>query len=230
MTEPSRGTPRTPSTRLNGVLDAEGLVTDAATAYAAEAAHALGSPELRVSPARLEANLRSLEVLTVNGRSATPWAPLSGFFPVSGGDWVRTHANSPWHRDRLCALLGLPDAANAIQLAAALAERDAAELEALAHAAGALLVRVRDASEAAAILDDAPPVRWDTPPSEAGRAGGAPGGSRADRPLRVLDLTTVIAGPTAGRALAAIGADVLRVDDPNRPELPDLFLDTSAGK
>uniref|UniRef100_UPI001968ADBD CoA transferase n=1 Tax=Streptomyces scabiei TaxID=1930 RepID=UPI001968ADBD len=48
--------------------------------------------------------------------------------------------------------------------------------------------------------------------------------------LRVLDLTRVIAGPVAGRALALLGADVLRVDPPGLPEIPDQHTDTGSGK
>jgi hypothetical protein len=48
--------------------------------------------------------------------------------------------------------------------------------------------------------------------------------------LRVLDLSRVIAGPTASRTLAALGADVLRLDPPGLPELREQFLDTDTGK
>ena len=37
----------------------------------------------------------------------------------------------------------------------------------------------------------------------------------------MLDLTRVIAGPVGARTLAALGADVLRVDPPHLPEIPE---------
>src|SRR6185437_12277799 len=37
-------------------------------------------------------------------------------------------------------------------------------------------------------------------------------------------------GPVAGRTLAALGADVLRIDPPGLPELPEAHLDTGPGK
>jgi hypothetical protein len=59
-------------------------------------------------------------------------------------------------------------------------------------------------------------------------------GDREQRPrldgLRVLDFTHVIAGPTATKFLASLGAEVLRIDPPPVPELLDPHIDTGAGK
>jgi len=71
--------------------------------------------------------------------------------------------------------------------------------------------------------------------SSGGSLGDAPPRRRAAGPLpasgiRVLDLTRVIAGPVATRYLGALGADVLRLDPPHRPELPLHARDGLLGK
>jgi hypothetical protein len=56
---------------------------------------------------------------------------------------------------------------------------------------------------------------------------------KGDRPLaglRVLDLSRVIAGPVAGRTLAAHGADVMLVSGPDLPAISWLTIDNSRGK
>jgi crotonobetainyl-CoA:carnitine CoA-transferase CaiB-like acyl-CoA transferase len=77
-------------------------------------------------------------------------------------------------------------------------------------------------------------VEWvDGVPAAPAPAASGSAGASAARPaagLRVLDLTRVIAGPVAGRTLAALGAGVLRIDPPGLPELPEAHLDTGPGK
>src|SRR5829696_7013959 len=91
------------------------------------------------------------------------------------------------------------------------------EAEWRAHPAGASI-----AAEPGVVQPQAEEVRVE-------RAGAA-GAARPAAGVRVLDLTRVIAGPVAGRTLAALGAEVLRIDPPGLPELPEAHLDTGPGK
>ena len=73
------------------------------------------------------------------------------------------------------------------------------------------------------------------PPVSIEKIGDAPArplpqGPRPLSGLRVLDLTRIIAGPVAGRALAAHGADVMRISAPGLPFIDWLVKDTGRGK
>jgi hypothetical protein len=70
-------------------------------------------------------------------------------------------------------------------------------------------------------LDDAPPRPLPPLREE---------GAQPLQGLRVLDLTRVIAGPVAGRTLAAHGADVLLVTGAHLPAIETLVIDTGRGK
>ncbi|MER5754764.1 CoA transferase [Streptomyces sp. NPDC002088] len=174
--------------------------------------------------------------LLVDGRAPVSFAPLSRFWRTGDG-WVRTHANYPHHRARLLGALGLAEGATVDDVAGRLAERSALEVEDTVYSAGGLAVALRSAKEwaghpqAAAVAGrplvergrlDAARTRVLTP------VDGGPLLPAAG--LRVLDLTRVIAGPVATRTLALLGADVLRVDAPQLPELPDQHADTGFGK
>lgn len=162
--------------------------------------------------------LRSERYLRRNGQVAgSPFDPLSAFHRTRDG-WIRLHANYPWHRAAALRVLGCAQQ----DAPAAIAIRGAVELESALHAAGGVgaAVRTEDAWRAAA----GPPP----PLVEHREIGPAP--ARPDRTPRVLDLTRVIAGPVATRTLAAHGADVLRLDAPDRPEIPLAAWDTLPGK
>ncbi len=179
-----------------------------------------GSPTARLDREHVAAAFRSEAYLRVNGAAAGPgFAPLSRFWRTADG-WVRTHGNYPWHRSALVRALGCPGDPESV--GAALAGLGAQEAEDLVVGAGGVAAAVRGedawrasppgrAVAAARLVEsesagDGPP-RW------------RPAGALPASGIRVLDLTRVIAGPVATRYLGALGADVLRLDAPDRPEL-----------
>ncbi|GCB50519.1 CoA transferase [Streptomyces sp. NL15-2K] len=216
-----------------------GACASAAAELGARRAGLAEVPGVRVDDGAVATAFVSERHLLVDGRAPVTFAPLSRFWRTADG-WVRTHANYPHHRARLLGALGVPDDAAAVaSVEAALAERSALEAEEAVYAAGGLAVALRTpeewaAHEQAAAVAGRPLVERGRLDSARARVlapidgDGVPLLPAAG--LRVLDLTRVIAGPVATRTLALLGADVLRVDAPRLPELPDQHADTGFGK
>ncbi|MGW3207511.1 CoA transferase [Streptomyces sp. NPDC001135] len=210
----------------------------AAAELAARRASLPEVPGVRVDDGAVAAAFHSERHLLVDGRPPVVFAPLSRFWRTADG-WVRTHANYPHHRARLLGALGLPADATVETVAAGIAERPALEVEEAVHGAGGLAVALRtpeewQAHEQAAEVAARPLVERERPTTAPARVlapldpAAAPLLPAAG--LRVLDLTRVLAGPVATRTLALLGADVLRLDAPWLPELPDQHADTGFGK
>ncbi|MFC7013804.1 CoA transferase, partial [Streptomyces viridiviolaceus] len=204
----------------------------AAAELAARRAGLARVPGVHVDDGAVATAFTSERHLRIDGREPVSFAPLSRFWRTADG-WVRTHANYPHHRERLLAALGLPEEPALVE--AALAERSALEVEEAVYAAGGLAVALRTPREWAAheqgvAVSRRPLVERERLDSARGRVFAPAPASSPAAGLRVLDLTRVIAGPVATRTLALLGADVLRVDPPGLPELPDQHADTGFGK
>lgn len=172
----------------------------------------------------------------LNGQAPDAWDKLAGVYRCRAG-WVRLHTNFAHHRDAVLQLLGLPVGVDTSRdaVAAALRERDAFAFEGDAVQAGGVVAAMRSFDEwdahpqSAAVanqplvsierIGDAAPLAWPSLPID----------SRPLQGLRVLDLTRILAGPVAGRTLAAYGADVMLVNAPHLPNIAAI-ADTSRGK
>ncbi|MBR0848825.1 CoA transferase [Bradyrhizobium diazoefficiens] len=181
------------------------------------------------------AECRSERYLRLDDKPPPPaWDAIAGVYRTGDHRFVRCHTNFRHHRDAVCRVLGCEPEREKVQ--AALMQWKGEDFETAAYAAGGVVALMRTHDEWSALpqaralaglplvaiekIGDAPPRPW-------------PQGVSNDRPLaglRVLDLSRVIAGPVAGRTLAAHGADVLLVSGPELPAIPWLTIDTGRGK
>ena len=175
---------------------------------------------------------RSERYLRVDGKPPPPaWDAIAGVYKTRDRRFVRLHTNFPHHRDAVCRVLNCRAERDDVQ--AALMQWDAEAFETAAYAAGGVVAMMRSHDEwsklpHASALAALPLITIE----KIGEAAPKPW-PRGDRPLaglRVLDLSRVIAGPVAGRTLAAHGADVLLISGPDLPAIPWLAIDTGRGK
>ena len=177
---------------------------------------------------------RSERYLRVNdGPAPELRSPITGFYATRDARWIQLHTNFPHHLDGVLKVLGCANDPAAV--AGAIRGWDGAMLDQTLADAGLCAALIRSPDEWAA-LEQASALAA-LPLFEIERIGDAPpeppGRGDADRPLagaRVLDLSRIIAGPVAGRALAQHGAQVLLVNGPHLPNIAPLVIDNGRGK
>src|ERR1700688_970481 len=175
---------------------------------------------------------RSERYLRVDGKPPPPaWDAIAGVYSTGDRRFVRLHTNFPHHRAAVRQVRDCKAERDDVQ--AALSRWEAEAFETAAYAAGGVVAMMRSYDEWSALpharalatlptitiekIGEAAPKSW-------------PAGDRPLAGVRVLDLSRVIAGPVAGRTLAAHGADVLLVSGPDLPAIPWLAIDTGRGK
>jgi crotonobetainyl-CoA:carnitine CoA-transferase CaiB-like acyl-CoA transferase len=190
---------------------------------------------------------RSERYLRVDGKPPPPtWDVIAGIYKTRDQRFVRLHTNFRHHRDAVCQVLNCKPERDDVQ--AALMQWDTEAFETAAYAAGGVVAMMRSHEEWSASphakalaelpllsiekIGEAAPKPW--PKTWTSKTWTSKtwteGGGRPLAGVRVLDLSRVVAGPVAGRTLAAHGADVLLISSPDLPAIPWLTIDTGRGK
>ena len=176
---------------------------------------------------------RSERYLRVNGGPPPEgggW--IGGFYRSKDGRIVHLHTSFLHHQERELAVLGAEATKDAV--AAAVATWDAEALERAIQEGGGVARVLRSPAEWAAhpqgqAVSALPPVVTERIEDASARTFAGTGALPLSG-VRVLDLTRVIAGPVAGRTLAACGADVLLIGNDDLPTLETFQIDTGFGK
>jgi CoA-transferase family III len=197
------------------------------------------SQELEVDARHAAAALRSYlhahpvgEPAVAPGAVARTTVMVTRIAAARDGRYVQLHG-SFGDGPAILSELGLDESATAEQLEAAVAGRDAFELEAAFIARKVCGGVVRSKSEWA----DHPQGRSlaGRPVVSITRIGDAPpeplpDGDRPASGLRIVDLTRVLAGPTCAKTIAEHGADVLHISAPHLAGAGLFELETGIGK
>jgi hypothetical protein len=190
-----------------------------------------GGDTVFVDTRHVAAAFSSERALSIDGTPpAAVWDPIAGNYKTDDG-WIRLHTNFAHHRD--AALRALRCANDPAAVAAAAKTWPSNELEAMVIAEGGAAAAMHSLKHWRAHPHGSEVRTRPIVGIESAGISVAEPVQSGDAPLsgvRVLDLTRVIAGPVAGRFLAAFGADVIRVDGPELPDVQTCLIDGGFGK
>jgi hypothetical protein len=158
------------------------------------------------------------------------WDPVAGDYATRDG-WIRLHTNAPHHRAAAERVLG--NCADRAAMAAKVAQWASTELEQAVVDAKGCAAEMRSWAQwqqhpQGLAVNAEPLVHFIADQDEQAKSWQG----SVERPLagiKVLDLTRVLAGPTASRFLAGFGAEVLRIDPPTWNE-PGVVPEMTLGK
>ncbi len=154
-------------------------------------------------------------------------------FRTADDRWIRVQAMYPTLRSRMLLALELPETAGPDDVAEAVRKlpADAAEDRLVSGGAAVAVARTRLEWEhhPQGVAVAAEPIAAITPTLTDGSTW-APTPGRPLLGIRVLDMSRVVAAPMATRFLAALGAQVLRIDGPSSDETLFGISDVMLGK
>ncbi|MBV4485466.1 CoA transferase [Pseudomonas sp. SWRI153] len=233
------GLPPTPiSFAAQGALPSAFAVTDLACASIGAAGQAVSEllsqqtghlPTVEVDR-RLASFWFGTSIRPIGWRVPPLWDAVAGDYATRDG-WIRLHTNAPHHRAAAERVLGA--CADRAAMAAKVLQWSGSELEQAVVDAKGCAAQMRSWAQwqnhpQGLAVNAEPLVHYSDRKDESTHAWR---GTIA-QPLagiKVLDLTRVIAGPTASRFLAGLGAEVLRIDPPTWNE-PGVVPDMTLGK
>ena len=194
-------------------------------------------PKIEVPLQHAVVEFKCSSFLTIDGKSLSlPRPPIGGLHKTADGH-VRIHDGFLVHREATKKLLGCLGGDDRDRIAAAVAQWTTIDFETAAIEAGLAVASLRSFEQwdshpqSRAIYDfpiiirkisDGPPTLQST--------NLKPDSDKCLRGLRVVEMDRVIAGPVAGKTLAAHGADVLWITSPNLEDQPSLDRDFARGK